>query len=88
MPHAAPLEIYGPVAWRHSAMNHPTHLLVWQQIFAGLHSIRASAPQCRVLALTEACFSGGAMKFMDDERLSYWNNLESWCVRECVRERV
>lgn len=78
MPHASPLEIYGPVSWRHSPVTTPTHLLVWQQIFTGLHSIRNVAPRCRVLALTEACFSGGAMKFMEDERLSYWNKLESW----------
>lgn len=80
MPHAAPLGVYGPVAWRHSPVTSPTHLLVWQQIFAGLHGIRQSAPNCRILALTEACFSGGAMKFMDDERLTYWNKLESWYV--------
>jgi hypothetical protein len=38
-----------------------------------------------LLLLLQACFSGGAMKFMDDHRLSYWNKLESWCVALLAR---
>lgn len=78
LPHASPASYYGHVSWRYAYARTPTTLLFWQQLFEGFHSIRNHNPSCRVLCLTEACFSGGAMKFMDDRALCYWRHLETW----------
>jgi hypothetical protein len=54
--------------------------LFWQQLFQSLHSIRNTQPNCRILGLTEACFSGGAIKFVKDEAISFFNRLEKWPI--------
>lgn len=56
-------------------------LLLWQHIFAGFHEIRQHSPQCRILSLTESCYSGGCIKFMDNRALRYYRELETWSVR-------
>eukprot|EP00658_Telonema_sp_P-2_P037275 TRINITY_DN26820_c0_g1_i3.p1 TRINITY_DN26820_c0_g1~~TRINITY_DN26820_c0_g1_i3.p1 ORF type:complete len:179 (+),score=44.61 TRINITY_DN26820_c0_g1_i3:298-834(+) len=81
MPHDADdKSIYGAVSWKYSEYNEPYGFLAWQHIFQGLGSIREVSPSTQILVLTEACYSGGAIKFMDDKSLSYWRELEAWPV--------
>ena len=78
MPCMSHPEIYGPVAWRMSGIDHPYYRLQWQQLFSGFHAIRDHSPQCKILSLTESCFSGGTIKFMQDKVLARFHALATW----------
>jgi hypothetical protein len=60
---------YGAISWRHSQHASVEYFLFWQQIFEGVSAIHRRMPRCRLLLLTEACYSGGAIKFMSNESL-------------------
>jgi hypothetical protein len=66
LPHSSPLDIYRFVSWRYSGFSERRvrKFLFWQQLFQALYSIRYTQPDCHILGLTEACFSGGAIKFV------------------------
>eukprot|EP00656_Telonema_subtile_P056332 TRINITY_DN8972_c0_g1_i3.p2 TRINITY_DN8972_c0_g1~~TRINITY_DN8972_c0_g1_i3.p2 ORF type:complete len:211 (-),score=57.34 TRINITY_DN8972_c0_g1_i3:167-799(-) len=78
--HADDKSIFGALSWRHSEHSEPYGFLAWQHIFEGMGKIREASPDTQILVLTEACYSGGAIKFMDDESLNYWRELELWPI--------
>ena len=69
MAHPAAPASYGAISWRHSQYSSVEYFLFWQQIFEGFSAIHRRQPSCRLLLLTEACYSGGAIKFMSNQSL-------------------
>lgn len=53
-----------------------TELSPFDCAFAGTNAIRSHSPECRLLVLTEACYSGGGIKFMDSTKFLYKCALE------------
>ena len=70
---------YAFVASRYAG-THYKNYLYWQQMFQGLHTIRARSPTCKLLCLMESCYSGGSIKFLKNDCASWYNQLESWPI--------
>jgi len=79
MPHPGEIRDYDFVGWRDSSgLIDPTGLLFGAQLLQGMMRVRGHSPRCRALVMTEACYSGGAAKFMDDEALASHVKLADW----------